>query len=959
MALNLATSIKVTADVQGSQKFNLLARQLHELSTNSQVSGRSLDMLYSETRKLGSAAGNTISSLKGQASAMRTLRDEAEFGSRKFNILTRDIEAVEARLRRYQQTASQAGGLSKGGALIAGLAGGVAGAAAVMVAQQARNAAGGITQAGLDAESAAVRLKALTTEFGEYNQAQASAERIAKTLRISTTEATQGFADLYAALRPSGVTLKETEDAFIGFTAAARVGGATATEASAALLQLKQALGSGVLQGDELRSIREQAPLVGQAIAKEMGVTIDELKKLGSEGKITTDIVLKALATLKSQNLSKLNQQFDTGAQAIKDFQVAAENLGKTLSRVFGPTTVNLLREVTRSIQDMTDVIGSVTGNANASDRMSDKIRARDQAADETRKRFGISGLWRQGEQQSFFQQRQQQILDRLQEERLVRREQQAAREAASSDQLRARSSAAGARQAARARASGSQASSGSRMPDYIDKSVLRNWLMSQGFGRTSGDFTNAGHQTPNHMLNAMDMGILGGSDADALRKTAAMERALQATGAFGSQLFGPTRDPYGHGAGKGGQNIHLHIPTPGGKVKMTEGLAQLMGMDGNAASWKEFQQAEKQAADEAQRLQRTMQDQLLTSRERLAAAENNLRIAEAQTDEQKLQAEFDAERSDRITRYAALLRDSLSVEERANILKAQYREGLAAEMEFEKQISEARQKSYEATLLQIEAQREAMTQMGDALGGQVFGTPDIVAPGDQQFSPFAGYVEGIGSMNEALNGLATTGFKGIEDAMVSLATTGKANFREFAAALLEDTARLIIQQMVLKTILSAIGGGGGSFAGIPGFAPSTGNLMDGFSGFNPGAFSMPSLASAKGNVFARNGVVPFANGGIVNRPTLFPFARGGTFGTGVMGEAGPEAILPLKRGRDGRLGVAGGGGGDINISVQVDAGGTNAEGNADTGRQLANVVANAVKTEMIRQKRPGGILSK
>lgn len=118
----------------------------------------------------------------------------------------------------------------------------------------------------------------------------------------------------------------------------------------------------------------------------------------------------------------------------------------------------------------------------------------------------------------------------------------------------------------------------------YIDKSVLRTFLQSQGFGRTTGDYTNEGHATPNHTLNAMDMGILGGSDADALRRTIAMERQLKATGAFGNQLFGPERDPYGHGAGKGGQNIHLHIPTPGGKVKMTPGLADLMNYSGPAS---------------------------------------------------------------------------------------------------------------------------------------------------------------------------------------------------------------------------------------------------------------------------------------------------------------------------------------------------------------------------------------
>ena len=57
---------------------------------------------------------------------------------------------------------------------------------------------------------------------------------------------------------------------------------------------------------------------------------------------------------------------------------------------------------------------------------------------------------------------------------------------------------------------------------------------------------------------------------------------------------------------------------------------------------------------------------------------------------------------------------------------------------------------------------------------------------------------------------------------------------------------------------------------------------------------------NAKGNVYAQNGIVPFAQGGIVDSPTIFPFANG----VGLMGEAGPEAIMPLTRGPDGRLGV-------------------------------------------------------
>jgi phage-related minor tail protein len=69
---------------------------------------------------------------------------------------------------------------------------------------------------------------------------------------------------------------------------------------------------------------------------------------------------------------------------------------------------------------------------------------------------------------------------------------------------------------------------------------------------------------------------------------------------------------------------------------------------------------------------------------------------------------------------------------------------------------------------------------------------------------------------------------------------------------------------------------------------------------------------SAAGNVFQQGRIVPFASGGIVNAPMLFPL-RGGT---GLMGEAGPEAIMPLARGSDGKLGVRGGGGARVTVNI-------------------------------------------
>jgi phage-related minor tail protein len=116
-----------------------------------------------------------------------------------------------------------------------------------------------------------------------------------------------------------------------------------------------------------------------------------------------------------------------------------------------------------------------------------------------------------------------------------------------------------------------------------------------------------------------------------------------------------------------------------------------------------------------------------------------------------------------------------------------------------------------------------------------------------------------------------------------------------------------------------------------------------------------------------------FANGAaftnsVVNSPTAFALANGGL---GVMGEAGPEAVVPLGRTSDGSLGVrvvgatgSGGGGGNVfqfHTEVNISAGGqttsTAAAGGDSNGQQLANMINDAARGVIVQESRPGGLI--
>jgi tape measure domain-containing protein len=247
-----------------------------------------------------------------------------------------DTRQLEAGLQRSRQQAEQAG------SRIEGAFNGIGNALRNLGALVGVVGIGALTQqiisTGQESERSKIQLNALAGAYGEAAQAAQSVARIQGVLGISALEARQNFSQLYASLRGTGIGVQQLEVLFVGLNKAAQLSGASTAEAAGGLLQLRQGLASGVLQGDELRSVLENLPVFAQAVAKEMGVNVGELRKLGSEGKITSGIIFNA-----AKNLA--NATVPARAQA-ESLGIAFTNLKEKAAEAFGPAIIGLVTKV-------------------------------------------------------------------------------------------------------------------------------------------------------------------------------------------------------------------------------------------------------------------------------------------------------------------------------------------------------------------------------------------------------------------------------------------------------------------------------------------------------------------------------------------------------------------------------------------------------------------------------------
>ena len=684
-----------------------------------------------------------------------------------------------------------------------------------------------------------IRIKALAGEYGEYDQVQKLIAKNAKTFNLSLAESSEQFADIFARLRPVGKSLDEIQTTFKGFNAVALVSGTSAGAASAAFLQLSQALGSGRLQGDEFRSISEQLPGILKLVADELKVQVQDLKKLGSEGKLTADVLINALAKGFDQNKDKIKAILDQSPAAkFKAFGTAVEELGTAIG-------TELLPVITPLAEKATDLLKQVGG-------MPEPLK---QAAG------GILLL--------------------------------------------------GTAAAIALPAIGGLATTLSVMGTAQIAALGKIVLGLAAIGGTAALMFELS-KSVTEFQNLIDTGSVEDLEKEAGRLEAAIA-GLEKPAVVGGQSL--------DGMGVSAAVASGELSELQSKLQRVQtAIAQRTDLrpDQGAFDFSAVQAAIKKAqeamqpkplTEEQKKLIERTQKQNQAASERLRIASAELGILKEHNATEKIRAQFALKKANVQSQYAALIKKALSDEEKQNLEAAERAELDALRLEQNRAIAKALQDQFDV--------------YGDMLPHISVLTEDTNKLSEE-----------FKSMADTINNEIVTGIEGMIEGTKTLGDVASSILKRLASQYLE------------MAIMGKQGSGGivGSIFSALGFGS---NPLSGFSGGG-----LKSGLDSKALFNTDLGLPEFGS-----IPSGFKFANGGRPPVGkasLVGERGPELFVPDRAGTIVPNHAMGG----ANVTVNVDASGSSVEGNADQASQLGKAIGIAVQQELVKQKRPGGLLA-
>jgi len=971
MAKAISTlSIKVDLKDTGAQAvIDKIGSSISKLKVISGPTSQTIQKLRNEVTQLGQKGNNSISTIEGQIGALRGLRREADLNSKEFKELTADIEKYTQKLQKAQgqkkrgglgaRGATQVAGAvisggifggpegalgALGGAALGGVQGAFTGAAIGAQLKGLRQLMAGAGEYAAKIEKLKIALQGVTSSQGEFNFAVAAARQATEELNIPQAQSLSGVTRLAAAVKGAGGPLTDATLTFKNISAAIKATGGSTEDVKGAITAMVQVFSKGKVSAEELSGqLGERLPGAVTMFAKANKMTLPELQKNLKAGTVGLNELMRFIVELGSTYGGTAEKISDSNADAgarlqvqIQDLQAAVGEglvpIGAQFQDAFArfieeitPTLADVLPKIAQFFLDIaknlgkvlevaivvlaTVTVGKITAIMSSIGGLAGAMAKLSKAAGTAR--AALIGLNTTALVNPYTALAAGVTVLLIQLNKANRAQ----------AQLNALISSGGVAQvdAEIAKLGGTKEYdlARDRMLQNEDKLTPYN-IRGEGFG------------LPGQFSRAKDKKLVDTIDKLRARREVALYDARQGA-ALPDELLARFRLK----SEEGYDDPTIEDKDKGGKGKTPKGPRDISDLQLQARLAAEVARRTDATNDEKRRALILERQTAVLASEELGANEQILAVFKAAekfrngmlkietdiTDQNKKQAE----EARKLNEARMQLRDRLgllSPQERVKAAQESFREqnpgATPEDLDLIRQSIDPT--IFEQGIARIREMREELAQLVNPI--------NVVAN--------AGAAIGTAftdSFRSVIDGSATT-----QEALAS--------FFKNIANFFMDMAAQIIQKMITMAILNKVVG-----------------LLPGMSGGVGGGDIFSDIASrgglrmADGGVFAKNKIIPYAKGGIVNRPTMFSYANGGAGQFGIMGEAGPEAILPLRRGPGGKLGVESSGGVG-NVVVNVDASGSSVEGDNEQAGQLGKMLGAAVQAELIKQKRPGGLLA-
>ncbi len=885
--------------------------------------------LRDEILAQGKSSINSVSNINAQRNALAALRDEARIGGKNFKQLTEDIKKLDAQLGKTSKKSANVGARQAtqiagavvsggifggpegaigalGGAALGGVEGAFAGAAIGAQLKGLRDLTASAANYAADIEKLQIALKGVAGSQADYNSAIQAAQDATERFNVPQRDAIRGVTRLTAAVKGAGGPVEDAETTFKNVTAAIKATGGSTEDVRGAITAMVQVFSKGKVSAEELSGqLGERLPGAVTKFAEANDMTLPELQKNLKAGTVGLNELMNFIRELGDTYGETAEKIAGSNAEAGARLTVVIENMQADIGKALAPIGAQFQAAFADFIISITptlvDIVPKIARGFLTLAKNLDTLLVAATAA------FAV-----------FAPVKLAAIITNI------------GGISAAVEMLKGKLVAAGLANPFTALAIGAGALAGVIFTASKEQKRFNDLLKEGSVIQVNEELRKLEKQQDEALAKLVaakkragdsdDFELISGFEAEqlafdrlkrqveALRKKSAQITDTDPTQGAALQSYNFTRFDYGQikpdGSGTAGTIKD---------ITAAEAAAQIKAIQNRTRGIELTKEAIAQEAE----LARVAAEKLPPNKKSVELA----RIAQKEASQLNRLQQEELRTANNLAKAKLELNELLT--------KAKGEQGLLNDEQLQQELNQIRV-------------NELMLKYNILIEEGVFSAEDlkkklqeaVAALSDPEEKKTKGFVQGLKdlveeatNLNERLGEFGVQAIDKFADTFADFVATGKASFRDFANSVLQDLSRIFARAAF--------------FQALEAFFPGLGQAAK-------------VTESAKGNVIAKNKIVPYATGGIVKKPTLFPMANG----AGLMGEAGPEAIMPLRRGANGRLGVEASGGAMGNIVVNVDAAGSSVEGDVSQLNQLGKAIGIAVQQELVKQKRPGGLLA-